>query len=184
MFTIDALDVAGLEEFGAMMVAAGDKAPDVVMRALRRTGDTARSRVVRALAAQVGLTQKRIRQDVSGSMRTKDEYTIYAFGGEVPLKEFGARETGGGVSAAPFGDRQIFDGSFMRGGKFPGRVDIGMGGHVFERTGSRRLPIRKVASGVVIPNEMVQGESLAAFEATVETVLPRRIDHELSRLFG
>ncbi|MEZ5723255.1 MAG: hypothetical protein R3D59_18145 [Paracoccaceae bacterium] len=66
----------------------------------------------------------------------------------------------------------------------PARKDIGMGGHVWERTGSRRLPIAKVPSGVVIPEQMVQGRSLAAFDATVETVLPRRIEHELSRIFG
>jgi hypothetical protein len=172
-----------LDRFAQMLVAAGEKAPVVIQRAVTRTGTMAKTRVVRALAAQVGLTQKRVRQDVYGSAGNQ-EYKISSFGGEIPLKEFNARETGAGVSATPFGSRRVFPGSFMKGGRFPARVDIGKGGHVFERAGSRRLPIVKVPSGVVIPEQMVQGESLDAFETTVETVLPRRIEHELGRLFG
>jgi hypothetical protein len=173
-----------LDRFAQMLVAAGEKAPVVIQRAVTRTGTMAKTRVVRALAAQVGLTQKRVRVEVVGHAGDQS-YTIYSVGNEIPLKEFGARETMAGVSAAPFNQRRIFPGSFMKGGRFPNRVPAAkLNGHVFERAGSRRLPIVKVPSGVVIPEQMVQGESLDAFETTVETVLPRRIEHELGRLFG
>lgn len=186
VFRIGEVDVKGLEQFANMLGAAGAEAPKAVSRAINRTGDTATTGVVRAVAKQAGLSQKYVRGGVSRlrSSAASLEYQIRGAGGEVPLRQFKARETGAGVSAAPHGKRQIFEGAFMRGGSFPGRVDLGLGGHVWQRTGSRRLPIEKVPSGVFIPVEMVEGESLAAFERAVETVLPRRLDHELTRILG
>ena len=48
------------------------------------------------------------------------------------------------------GHRQLFEGNFSKGGDFSqGRVSLNMGGHVYMRLSSERLPIVKVSSGVI-----------------------------------
>jgi hypothetical protein len=115
------------------------------------------------------------------------EYLVRSAGGDVPLKYFKKRETADGVEAylGTARGREVFAKSFFRGGLFPSRrVDIrGMGGHVFERVGGR-TDLEKVMSGVVIPQEMVTGATLDAWGGTVAKVLPKRLDHEFSRLLA
>ncbi|MBG6148649.1 hypothetical protein IWQ51_006816 [Labrenzia sp. EL_142] len=154
--------------------------------ALNRAGSQGRTRTGRALAKQTGLKLRTIRAAMipvrasAGSLT----YRIKARGGDVALKHFAARETRRGVSARPFGQRQIFAGKFIKGGKFPARVAIGLGGHVYARTGSNRLPIKKQKSGVIIPSEMIRGESAKAWQSTVAVVLPSRFIHEAKRITG
>jgi hypothetical protein len=57
-----------------------------------------------------------------------------------------------------------------------------MGGHVYVRLSSKRLPIVKVSSGVIIPREMVESATVEIFDRTVEDTLPRRLEHELGRV--
>ncbi len=187
MFKIGEVDVKGLEQYGNMLGALGSvEAPKVQARALNRTGDMARTQVVKALAKQTGLPQKTIRKalHVKRSSWTSLDYVIYSRGGNISLKYFKPRETLRGVTALVRGERELFEGTFMKGGSFvKGRVDIGMGGHVFERIGGR-TELERVRSGVFIPDEMIQGESVAAFDRVVKEVLPRRVDHELNRALG
>ena len=88
------------------------------------------------------------------------------------------------MSAAPFGERRVFPGTFVKAGRFPNRVGIGMGGHVLKRAGAGRFPIERQRSGVIIPQEMVKGATKDAFERPVSTVLPKRLEHEISRATG
>ena len=64
MFKVGEVDVRDLERFGNMIGALGQDGPKAVNRALNRTGDMARTRVVRELAKQTGLPQKTIRKAV------------------------------------------------------------------------------------------------------------------------
>ncbi|MDN3719445.1 phage tail protein [Roseibium salinum] len=118
-------------------------------RALNRAGSQGRTRAGRALAKQTGLKLKTIRTAMVPlrASGTTLEYKIKARGGDIALKHFAARETRKGVSAKPFGARKVFSGTFIKGGKFPGRVALGMSGHVFARDGKSRLPIAKQTSG-------------------------------------
>lgn len=169
-----------------MLGALGNDAPKVINRALNRTGDMARTRVVRVLAKQTGLPQKTIRKAVKVKRASWSdlEYTLRSSGGDVSLKYFKARETRAGVTAFVRGERQLFESSFMKGGSFSrGRVSLNMGGHVFQRIGSR-TELEKLKSGVFIPIEMVEGATADAFEGLVADVLPRRISHEISRSLG
>ena len=139
--------------------------------------------MVRSLTKQTGLKRKTIaralkKQGGRGSLT----YAIRSAGGDISLKYFGARETRKGVSAAPFGARRTFPETFMKGGRFPKRVMLKLGGHVFKRSGGSRFPVAKQRSGVVIPAQMVLGATKAAFEKTVATEFPKRIAHELKRL--
>lgn len=171
----DAMRVLGPARFG-----------QVGARVVNRTGDMARTQVRRTLPRQTGLTRRVIVRAVHTFRASSATlaYTMTAHGGRIALKHFKARETRRGVSAAPRGERQVFAGTFMKGGRFPARVPLGMGGHVFERSGSARLPIEKVRSDVSIPEEMVTGATADAFERTARTVLPQRLRHELLRATG
>lgn len=196
MFSVGEVDVKGLQRFENMLWALGAEAPKAVNRALDRTGDMARTQVVHTLARQTGLPQKTIRKAVKvtrptlGSHTGKGRdlsYTMTAGGGNIDLRYFNTRETRKGVVAylGAARGRKLFEGAFMRGGRFPNRVQISIGaGHVWERVGVKRLPIENLRSDVFIPQEMVEGATADAFESSVQKNLPRRLDHEISRLLG
>ncbi|WP_157973495.1 transcription termination/antitermination protein NusG [Tropicimonas sp. IMCC34043] len=80
-------------------------------------------------------------------------YEMLSSGGDVALKYFRKRETKAGVVAnlGALRGRVLFPRTFFRGGKFPSRVDIDMGGHVYDRLSERRFHLKKVRSGVFIP---------------------------------
>lgn len=166
----------GLARIREMLERAEKVSPAAVARALNRTAEVARTDVTRALVVQTGLRFGVVRGAISiwrasaGSLQAE----VKAKGGYTSLKEFSARRTKKGISAAPWGRRQVFDGTFIIR-KF--------GGHVYKREGARRFPIRKLY-GPAIPVEMVKGKSRLAFFAAVESELPKRLEHELARTLG
>ncbi len=171
-----------------------------LQRAVNHTGAKALTQVSRTLARQTGLKYETIKnalkvKNASGAFMSRSTseilisggaslvYEINSRGGDISLKYFKARETRAGVTAAPFGKRQVFGGTFMKGGRFPNRVAAkGLNGHVYRRTGSARGPLEFINSGVVIPAEMVSGASAKAFRDVVEGDLPKRVMHEIQRL--
>ncbi len=165
----------GLGAIRDMLLRAAKVSPEATSRALNRTIDMARTSVTRALVSQTGLKYGRVRKatsvlrssatSLSAELRARDGYTS--------LKDFSPRKTKRGVSAAPWGRRQVFPGSF---------IVKAYGGHVYKREGARRFPVQKLY-GPAIPIEMLMGQSRQAFYRTVETQLPKRLDHELGRLF-
>ncbi|MDX6806330.1 hypothetical protein [Terrihabitans rhizophilus] len=172
----------GLERFDeAVEILGENKARNGYRRALNEAGRDTKTATGRALAKQTGLKVKTTRKALRESKASSGtlEYKLTGSGGDISLKHFGARETRGGVSAAPFGRREVYDGTFMKGGKFPNRKDIGKGGHVFERTSFGRLPIRKVKSGVIIPREMVKGTTAETFQRIGSTKLDEKIAKHL-----
>jgi hypothetical protein len=189
MFQIGEVDVRGMERFGNMLGALGQDAPKAINRALNRTGDMARTQVIRTLAAQTGLPQRTIRRSVrvKRSEWSNLEYTLKSAGGDVALKYFKKRETLAGVEAdlGSARGKVLFDRTFFKGGAFPRRVALtAFDGHVMDRVSEYRFDLRKVKSGVFIPEEMVSGATRDAFERVVEDVLPRRLDHEISRILA
>jgi hypothetical protein len=179
-------DVESLKRFDNALKALGSKKMgQAANRAVNRTGDMARTQVRQKLTRQTGLKRATIVKAVK-VWRSSPQTLVYrmsAHGGDVSLKYFGTRETKAGVSAAPFGSRKIFASTFMRAGWWPNRVvKPGWNGQVFARAGASRFPIEKQKSGVIIPNEMVQGETRDVFRSTVARVLPQRLDHEINRL--
>ena len=186
---VTSIDDSAIRHLAEKFRRAGNQAPHAIRRALNHTGDKTRTQVIRALTAQTGLKRKVI----ASAVKTKRanygalEYRLRSKGGNVRLKFFGARETRKGVSAAPWNARRVYSGAFMKGGRFPKRVVFskrGMGGNVFRRAGRGRLPIEQVRSGLFIPNEMINGQSAAAFLATVKALLPARVAHELDALLS
>jgi hypothetical protein len=184
------VDASAIERLGNLIGAAGAKAKPAIVRALKRAGDSATIQVRRALVPQTGLKRKVLDRAVKGSMTGGVAlYEIRSRGGDIRLKYFTPRETRRGVSAKPFNRRRVTPGAFMRAGWWPNRVDKrSWNGQVFRRTGATSRSgmdqFEVVRSGVVIPAEMVQGQSQAAFFRAVDDVLPRRLEHELFRVLG
>ena len=187
--TIRWADIEKLKGFeGALRsLASQHDMHNVARLAINRTGDMARTQVVRALIKQTGLKRQVIVKAVKVTRANFDRlnYVMTTRGGEISLKHFGPRETRRGGSAAPFGQRRLYPSSFMRGGTFPDRVVVArFKGHVFQRVGASRLAIEKLKSGVFIPSEMIKGETADVFRRTVAAQLPRRVEHELNRITG
>lgn len=184
----------GLERFANAIRALGDQAPVALGRALRHTGDKSKTQVVRSLARQTGLSRSVIVRAVKvkgprhgnpniGRADADLTYTLESRGGDISLKYFGAREVRAGVTAKPWNVRKTYKGAFMRGGAWPNRVALPtLNGHAFRRTDTDRTPIEKQKSGVVIPEEMIEGATLEAFETVINRDLPARVGHELHRL--
>lgn len=180
-------DAAQLQRIANLIGAAGKNAPAAIARAVNHTGDKARTQMTRALTVQTGLKRQTIVRAlrVTRASQSSLSYGIRSAGGDVSLKYFGARETRAGVSAAPWGRRRVYAGTFLKGGRFPRRVAITkLHGQVMERTGAGRLPIAKQKSGLFIPQEMVTGATAAAFREVAERDLPDRLAHELLRVIG
>lgn len=192
-------DVSGLRRLeNAMARLDGPQKHMVLQRAVNHTGEKTRTQVTRVLARQTGLPYGVVKKALkvgkaSGASITDGEitvrtdanlsYVITSTGGDISLKYFKARETRAGVTAAPRGQRQLFAGTFMKGGRFPNRVTAkGLNGHVYRRTGKGRGPLELQDSGVIIPAEMISGASASAFTDIVEAELPKRVMHEIEYL--
>lgn len=180
-------DIEGLRRFEKMLSDLdGPKFQRVVVRALNRTGDMAKTQVTRGLAKQTGLKRVVIVKafGTPKPARVGDlSYEMKARGGDIALKYFAPRETRRGVSAQPFGQRKVFAHTFLKAGWWPHRVPKpNWHGQVFLRSGKGTFEKQK--SGVVIPVEMVTGATAQAFEQSVKTNLPKRVEHELKRLSG
>lgn len=190
--SVDWDNIEDLQRFDrAVKLLGSNMLRAVAPRALNRTGQMARTQVVRALAKQTGLKQKVIRKAV----RTRSAFVsgagdslsfdLMTRGGEVGLIHLSPKEVEGGTVAMPFGKRTLYPEAFFRGGVFPGRRVMLRGKpRVMVRKGAARMPIMKAKSGVWIPKEMLQGETAEAFTRTVAQVLPRRLLHEVNRLTG
>ncbi|MEN5084269.1 phage tail protein [Bosea sp. TWI1241] len=177
MIDVNAAGIGGVAE--AFQRAAA-LSPVAVARALNATNAKVQTQIVRALPKQTGLKAGRIRAALKREAASAGHLSaaVRARGPYIPLKEFGARETAKGVSAAPWGKRRVFAGAFSRGGRFPNRVALALGGHVFKRLGKKRLKIA-ITYGPAIPVEMVKDASKAAYEATVARELPIDLNRAL-----
>lgn len=187
MLVVSWADASGFARFQrALRSLERAKLVPALNRAVNRAGDASRTQVRRALTAQTGLPRATILKAVrvTRSQPVSLTYAMTAKGGDVALKFFRARETRKGVSATPFGKRTVFPSTFINGGRFPSRSGVVFHGHVMRREGDGRFPIKAVKSGVIIPDEMVKGETAAAFQSTVSRVLPQRLAHEVRRLTG
>ncbi|WP_127076004.1 hypothetical protein [Rhodomicrobium lacus] len=106
--------------------------------------------------------------------------TVRGSKSQIPLKAFKAKETPAGVVASIWGQKKLYPGAFIRGGRFPARVPLQMGEHVFKRAGSRRFPIRKEA-GASIAEAFVQDAITKALVAQGQERLMANIKRQLDR---
>lgn len=186
MLTIT-VDTAGIMDLAKALEATGRKLPSAQALVLNRVGTRVRRVVVPTLSKQTGLSKRIITKAVRMGRASPQNPRVSLFtrGGEISLRYFGAREEGGGVVATVKGDRMVYAGAFRRSGG-PGnrRLVPKLNGQVYENVDGKRWRghIRKIKSGVLIPAEMIRGETRKAFEHIVATELPREVEKELAKL--
>jgi hypothetical protein len=181
------IDTSSLDRLARRLNATAAQTKTALRRAISHEGRKARTAVVAATTEQTGMKTGTIRRAVKGASVGGLAYAIRSKGGNVRLKYFkrGPRETRKGVTAYPRGEMTAYPGAFIKGGRFPNRVSIGLGGHVYRRkAGARRGPIEAVKSGVYIPDEMICGKSLQGFMQTARVDVPKRVIHEVQRIIG
>jgi hypothetical protein len=165
-----------------------EEGPAALAGALNAAGQSLRAKTVLAEAKQAGLpgdTLDRAQQTIAAEPG-RLTFTIVAHGGNIRLKYFGAREGGGGVSAAPWGKQRFYPGAFVTSGRAPGRAPAAplhlqvytpLGG------GARRSWWRKIEvdrSGLFLPTELTRGETARTFEAGA----PEALRGLLTRIAG
>lgn len=159
---VDLSPVAGL---GRRIEAAGRAIPGEAARALNKQAAKARTQMRRETAKQTGLPYGTMVRAIKLKSASDGDLTaiIRSRGGDISLRVYKARETPAGVVARPPRGPAFLAQGFIKGGRFPNRVRLKLGGHVFVRVGKGRLPIRLQKTGIFIPDEMISGGSLAAF---------------------
>jgi hypothetical protein len=177
------IDVREVDHLAALFKLAEERAPAAISRAVRRTGDMTKTRMIRSLTKQTGLRREVIVRAIK-AFPAGMTYSMKSRGGDVHLKYFKARETRKGASAAPWNKRRVYAGAFIRGGRFPHRVGLSLGGQVYRRTGKSRTPIVSLRSGLYIPKEMIGGATGAEFLSAVRSILPQRLAHEIAAILG
>ena len=157
----------------------------VLPRIINQVGNRAKTQVIRHLTKQTGLPRKTIVKAVGvNPANTRSlSYEMKTRGGNIRLKYLKPRETRTGVTAAPWGKRQLYPGTFMKGGAFPIRKTVArFDGHVFRRLNTTGTKITQVRSGMYIPTEMTKGATAAAFMRTATPLLKERVDKALAKL--
>lgn len=177
---------AHVKTFGRRIEALNAKLPVVLPRIVNQVGNRAKTQVIRNLTAQTGLPRKTIVKAVGNpnpARPGKLSYEMVTRGGNIRLKYLEPRETRSGVTAKPWNKRQLFGGTFFRGGRFPNRKDVPrFDGHVYRRLNASGTRITQVRSGMEIPTEMTKGRTAAAFEAIAAPLLRERVEAALAKL--
>ena len=177
-------------EKATRILGSEKKARRAYSMSINRVGRKGFTKVKRVVAKQVKLTQKKVvqygnvKQNFAHS--AKLEHRITSRGGEVPLKEFRARETKRGVVANPMGKRQLFEHTFIKSGWWPTRHGPVGNGHVFSpdlSTNKAGRAFKRTRSGVSIPIQIVEDQSKAAFNANAKA-LPIEINKMIRKMTG
>lgn len=199
-----------LKRFGKQIAELNTKFPVVLPRIINQVGDRAKTQVIRNLTKQTGLQRAVIVKAVGDPVKARQgslSYRITTRGGNIRLKYLSPKETRPGVVAKPWGRRTLYPKTFMRGGRWPNRVETAkLGGHVWRNTGWGELNTRasysfamgkfqqtgkqfgkritQVRSGMFIPIEMTTGATKAAFERIAGPLLQERVEAALRKLLG
>lgn len=176
---------ATLAKYEKEIVQLAAQFPKVIPQEINKVGDRVRTQVVRTLTKQTGLPKKTIQKAVVtyGASPGKYLYTMKSAGGDIRLRFFKPRETRKGVVARPFGKHTLFAGTFMKGGKFPRRVEVAeLSPDVWRRLNKSGTRITQQRSGVRIPVEMITGATGEAFDKMAGPLLEERITKAIGKL--
>jgi hypothetical protein len=176
-----------LQEYGRRLDSLHQKFPKVLPRIVNQVGNRAKTQVIRNLTKQTGLPRKTIVKAVGNPTVARPgrlSYEMSTRGGNIRLKYLNPKETRPGVTAAPWGKRQLYPGTFMHGGLFPNRHGGKFDGHVMRRLNTSGTKLTQARSGMFIPREMTSGATAGAFERTAAPLLKQRVDAVLIKLMG
>lgn len=156
--------------------------PKASARAVNTTARTVRSEMVKAVAKRMGVKQKVVRDGTTLKRARSggDPSAVITIRGKpLNLIRFRARQTKKGVSAAPWGKRQLFRGAFISA--LPGNPVM----HRKRRGGTRphRLPITALWGPGIAPTAN-DPQLVREREALVRRVLPERLEREIAFLLS
>src|SRR5687768_5873204 len=182
------LNDQAMKRFGAKLEALGKgQAAKVMARALNHEGDKVRTQVRTAISKQTGILKGRLNLITHGANESTLTYTLTTTGRETNVAAYKRRQVEKGISAAPWGNRRIFEKAFMLKSK------MGIQGVVSADTEGgtqlafiRRPGDRKKLHPLYGPNlarELIKDESKEAFERNVDMIVDR-IGHEIGFLIG
>jgi len=175
-----------LKRYANQIGAIGQKKAHVAFaRAINRVTTTVRGKVARAVARQssipVSLVRKQmVRKTVRPGGGGVLEGAVVGTGGAIPLRVFRPKQFTWGVRVKLWGKQQRYSGMFIYAGRYNSGKEVATG-QVFQRTTTASLPIER-QFGPAVPAEMIRTEARKEFERTVADMLPKRIQHELSRM--
>lgn len=166
-----------LAQFTARLGDLAKNARVELVRGLNAGGDVVRTAVVRDLAEQSGAKYGAVRKTLA-TVRASESRLSYGLEGTgefIPLMDFGAKKSSKGVTAAPWGRAQFFQGAFIVKMK---------SGH--EGVFSRVPGLKKIKElwGPAIPREMTRGDTLQHFEESAATVVMPRIMTRINKLIA
>lgn len=160
------INAKGLDEIAGQFAATEKQIAAAMRRAVTRTTRWAGSQVARKVSSvtkiRSGVLKGRMVVDFVGRDGTLGR--VWAGLAPIELKRLKPRQTKSGVTAGPA----------KRPGAF---ISPKLGGHVYERVGKKRLPIRK-SKGVEIYDE--GKEAVAEVAEQVYARLMREFEHEMS----
>jgi hypothetical protein len=147
--------------------------PKATGMAINKTATNVKSAASKLIAKQMGTTQKVVNSKarLSKSSRVRDFAVITYSGKPLNLVRFGARQTKKGISAAPWGNRRVFPGTFYGNDRRT----------VFKRQTKARLPIKSVY-GPSIPQEAAREAVGKASQQVVNIRFPVHFRAALNRL--
>ena len=171
------LSTEGWDIFQTGIARLGADGPSLMAVMLNEGALALRKTTVAAETKQIGLPEETVERAQkaipasAGNLR----FTTRVEGGNIRLKYFGAKEGGGGVTAKPWGKSTFYPGAFINSGPMGMRSPSKkLNGQVFMGSGSRswwqpfKGPLR---SGAFLPDELVKGETVEAFEAGAPALL-------------
>jgi len=171
MKVLTVLAGTGLETFRAGFARLGEEGPSIMAGLLNAGGLALRTRTVAKETEQTGLKESTVdrAQVAVEASPGRLSFSIQVEGGNIRLKHFGAQESGGGVTARPWNRPTFYPGAFITSGRQGARAPAPkLHGQVYRAKSetSRRWgrPITQVKSGLFLPDELVKGETIAAWE--------------------
>jgi hypothetical protein len=174
MKIITTFSSAGWDQFRTNMARLGDEGPTIMAGMLNEGGSALRAKTVSAETRQTNLSHDTLEraQVATEAAPGRLSFVTTVEGGNVRLKYFGAKESGSGVTASPWGKATFYPGAFINSG-FRGKraPSPKLGGQVYRRAGAKNLPIGQVRSGLFLPDELLKGATVQAFDSGAPMVL-------------
>lgn len=156
------------------------RAPGELQRAqynaMQRAGQKARTQAGRFASARYQISAGQFKSHTSEKVQGAGSalMTITFAGAVIPLKEFKVSAGAGGVYA-----RAKQGGGTIR----RGFIDAKLGGGVFERKGTPRLPIEQ-KYGPATPQMMNDEEVKSQMDQTITQTYEERMEHEVARILN
>lgn len=169
------VDVSGLDQLSRNLNKLERRVfPKAAARAINRTTTTVKAKARRQIAKEMGVKQSSVEKRTKVKRATRQRLAAFIIwrGRPFNLIQFAARQIRRGVSHKAWGRRQVAKGAFIA--RMPNGARI-----VAARVGKLRLPI-KALWGPSVPRAAAEKTIQRAIRATVHTVLPQRLRHDIA----